>query len=165
MLALIITIIVLLILAMVSIKIITNHDVIKYSKDATNNYSAEEEIEKIKLGLASRRMGTATNASAELKVDGATVTGDANTGWLVTFPKTGDEFTVNLNGDITKQDSSTNIPDTNTKLFNISFKDTSKIDWSGVNISATEALIIEKENGDKMLILLYKDVGYRSYGT
>ena len=165
MLALIITIIVLLILAMVSIKIITNHDVIKYSKDATNNYSAEEEIEKIKLGLASRRMGTATNASAELKVDGATVTGDANTGWLVTFPKTGDEFTVNLNGDITKKDSSTNIPDTNTKLFNISFKDPSKIDWSGVNISATEALIIEKENGDKMLILLYKDVGYRSYGT
>lgn len=110
-------------------------------------------------------MGAATNASAELKVDGATVTGDANTGWLVTFPKTGDEFTVNLNGDITKKDSSTNIPDTNTKLFNISFKDPSKIDWSGVNISATEALIIEKENGDKMLISLDKDVGYRSYGT
>ena len=73
MLALIITIIVLLILAIVSIRLITNHDVIKYSKDATNNYSAEEEIEKIKLGLASRKMGVVTNASAELKVDGATV--------------------------------------------------------------------------------------------
>ena len=47
-LALIITIIVLLILAMVSIKLITSHDIIKYSKNATNNYSTEEEIEKIK---------------------------------------------------------------------------------------------------------------------
>ena len=44
-LALIITIIVLLILAVVSIRLVTNHNVIKYSKDATNNYSSEEEIE------------------------------------------------------------------------------------------------------------------------
>ena len=102
MLALIITIIVLLILAMVSIKIITNHDVIKYSKDATNNYSAEEEIEKIKLGLASRRMGAVTNASAELKVDGATVTGDANTGWKVKFIKSGNIYNVDKDGNINK---------------------------------------------------------------
>lgn len=102
-------------------------------------------------------MGVVTNASAELKVDGATVTGDANSGWLVTFSRTGDEFTVNSNGDITQKDSSTNVPDTNTKLFNISFKDPSKIDWSGVNISAPEALIIEKENGDKRVIVLDKD--------
>ncbi len=102
MLALIITIIVLLILAMVSIKIITNHDVIKYSKDATNNYSAEEEIEKIKLGLASRRMGAVTNASAELKVDGATVTGDANTGWKVKFIKSGNIYNVDKDENINK---------------------------------------------------------------
>ena len=76
---------------------------------------------------------------------------------LVTFSRTGDEFTVNSNGDITKKDSNTNVPDTNTKLFNISFKDPSKIDWSGVNISAPEALIIEKESGDKMVIVLAKD--------
>ena len=102
MLALIITIIVLLILAMVSIKIITNHDVIKYSKDATNNYSTEEEIEKIKLGLASRRMGAVTNASAELKVDGATVTGDANTGWKVKFIKSENIYNVDKDGNINK---------------------------------------------------------------
>lgn len=102
MLALIITVIVLLILAMVSIKIITSHDVIKYSKDATNNYSTEEEIEKIKLGLASRRMGAATNASAELKVDGATVTGDANTGWKVKFIKSGNIYNVDKDGNINK---------------------------------------------------------------
>lgn len=102
MLALIITIIVLLILAMVSIKIITNHDVIKYSKDATNNYSAEEEIEKIKLGLASRRMEAVTNASAELKVDGATVTGDANTGWKVKFIKSENIYNVDKDGNINK---------------------------------------------------------------
>lgn len=102
MLALIITIIVLLILAMVSIKIITSHDVIKYSKDATNNYSVEEEIEKIKLGLASRRMGAVTNASAELKVDGATVTGDANTGWKVKFIKSGNIYNVDKDGNINK---------------------------------------------------------------
>lgn len=102
MLALIITIIVLLILAMVSIKIITSHDVIKYSKDATNNYSVEEEIEKIKLGLASRRMGAVTNASAELKVDGATVTGDANTGWKVKFIKSENIYNVDKDGNINK---------------------------------------------------------------
>ena len=101
-LALIITIIVLLILAVVSIRLITNHDVIKYSKNATNNYSTEEEIEKIKLGLASRRMGAVTNASAELKVDGATVTGDANTGWKVKFIKSGNIYNVDKDGNINK---------------------------------------------------------------
>ncbi len=102
MLALIITIIVLLILAMVSIKLIISHDIIKYSKNATNNYSTEEEIEKIKLGLASRRMGAVTNASAELKVDGATVTGDANTGWKVKFIKSGNIYNVDKDGNINK---------------------------------------------------------------
>lgn len=101
-LALIITIIVLLILAMVSIKLIISHDIIKYSKNATNNYSTEEEIEKIKLGLASRRMGAVTNASAELKVDGATVTGDANTGWKVKFIKSGNIYNVDKDGNINK---------------------------------------------------------------
>ena len=101
-LALIITIIVLLILAMVSIKLITSHDIIKYSKNATNNYSTEEEIEKIKLGLASRRMGAVTNASAELKVDGATVTGDANTGWKVKFIKSENIYNVDKDGNINK---------------------------------------------------------------
>ena len=87
---------------MVSIKLITSHDIIKYSKNATNNYSTEEEIEKIKLGLASRRMGAVTNASAELKVDGATVTGDANTGWKVKFIKSGNIYNVDKDGNINK---------------------------------------------------------------
>lgn len=109
-LALIITIIVLLILAVVSIKLITNHNVIKYSKDATNNYSSEEEIEKIKLGLAARRMEAVGNQNAELKVDGANVTGSATAGWEVSFIKSGNIYSVDANGNINKKSggSSTN---------------------------------------------------------
>ena len=109
-LALIITIIVLLILAVVSIRLVTNHNVIKYSKDATNNYSSEEEIEKIKLGLAARRMEAVGNQKAELKVDGANVTGSATAGWEVSFIKSGNIYSVDANGNINKKSggSSTN---------------------------------------------------------
>lgn len=109
-LALIITIIVLLILAVVSIRLVTNHNVIKYSKDATNNYSSEEEIEKIKLGLAARRMAAVGNQNAELKVDGANVTGSATAGWEVSFIKSGNIYSVDANGNINKKSggSSTN---------------------------------------------------------
>lgn len=109
-LALIITIIVLLILAVVSIRLVTNHNVIKYSKDATNNYSSEEEIEKIKLGLAARRMAAVGNQNAELKVDEANVTGSETTGWEVSFIKSGNIYSVDANGNINKKSggSSTN---------------------------------------------------------
>ena len=109
-LALIITIIVLLILAVVSIRLVTNHNVIKYSKDATNNYSSEEEIEKIKLGLAARRMEAVGNQKAELKVDGANVKRSATAGWEVSFIKSGNIYSVDANGNINKKSggSSTN---------------------------------------------------------
>ncbi len=54
--ALVITIIVLLILAMVSISILTNHDVIQYANNATTSYNEAQTKEKTQLNQAAEEM-------------------------------------------------------------------------------------------------------------
>lgn len=104
-----------MILAVVSIKLITSHNVISHSKTATNKYAEQEEMEKIKLGVAARKMALTNNANAQLTVEGAMVTGDATGGWTVTFNATGNTYKVDTNGNITKTTTSSNpsedIPD------------------------------------------------------
>lgn len=54
--ALVITIIVLLILAMVSISIFTNHDVIQYANNATTSYNEAQTQEETQLNQAAEVM-------------------------------------------------------------------------------------------------------------
>ena len=54
--ALVITIIVLLILAMLSISIFTNHDVIQYANNATTSYNEAQTQEKTQLNQAAEEM-------------------------------------------------------------------------------------------------------------
>lgn len=54
--ALVITIIVLLILAMVSISILTNHDIIQYANNATTTYNEAQTQEKTQLDQAAEEM-------------------------------------------------------------------------------------------------------------
>ncbi len=68
-LALIITIIVLLILAMVSIKLITNHDVIEYAKKATSQYGEEQNKEKENLDLLAKKMSELSGTDDNVQPD------------------------------------------------------------------------------------------------
>lgn len=70
--ALIITVIVLLILAMVSIRLIMNGGIIGKAEYGTENYKSEEELEKIKLAVASAKLAgngflTEENLNTELQ--------------------------------------------------------------------------------------------------
>ena len=70
--ALIITVIVLLILAMVSIRLVMNGGIIDKAEKGTESYSAEEELEQIKLAVASAKLAgngflTAENLNTELQ--------------------------------------------------------------------------------------------------
>ncbi len=70
--ALIITVIVLLILAMVSISLVMNGGIIDKAEKGTESYSAEEELEQIKLAVASAKLAgngflTAENLNTELQ--------------------------------------------------------------------------------------------------
>ena len=104
--ALIITIIVLLILAMVSIRLVMNGGIIDKSKNAVDKYSNEEIMEQIKLAYQEYQMSQYTDNPLTLqqamdKAFGegvATVSGDATSGWTVTVK--GMAYPLSANGTV-----------------------------------------------------------------
>ncbi len=101
--ALILTIIILLILAMVSISYIMRENIIKHAETAVDQYQIEAEKEAIELAYGEYAMDKATEKSdVTLKVDGTdNVKQDSKTGsWTVIFPN-GNVYTVDKNGNIT----------------------------------------------------------------
>ena len=104
--ALIITIIVLLILAMVSIRLVMNGGIIDKSKNAVDKYSQEEVMEKIKLAYQEYQMSQYTDNPMSLQsaLDNAfgtgvaTVSGDAASGWKVTIG--GKVYPLEANGTV-----------------------------------------------------------------
>ena len=99
--ALIITIIVLLILAMVSIKIAIDGGLIQKAKDATDTYTIGAEKEAIAIGYAAYQMDLAKNGSATLKVGGSPyITKTADEGWDIAFKV--NSYHLDENGNITK---------------------------------------------------------------
>ena len=104
--ALIITIIVLLILAMVSIRLVMNGGIIDKSKNAVDKYSNEEIMEQIKLAYQEYQMSQYTDNPLTLqqamdKAFGegvATVSGDATNGWTVTVK--GIAYPLSANGTV-----------------------------------------------------------------
>ena len=99
--ALVITIIVLLILAMVSIKIAIDGGLITKAKDATDTHAIGAEEEAITTGYASYQIDLANNKPASLRVKDAK-TEPTSEGWKVTFyATTGNVYTINNKGEIT----------------------------------------------------------------
>ena len=104
--ALIITIIVLLILAMVSINLVMNGGIIDKSKNAVDKYSEEEIAEQIKLAYQEYQMSqyTGTPLTLQQAMDNAfgagvaTVSGDATSGWTVTVG--GKSYPLAANGTV-----------------------------------------------------------------
>lgn len=99
--ALIITIIVLLILAVVAIREITGDGIIKHAKEARQNYTVGQEKELITLGYSDYQISKINNKDATLKVEGATVEGNEENGWTITFDKTGNSYLLDVKGEIT----------------------------------------------------------------
>lgn len=104
--ALIISIIILLILAMVSIRLLINGGIITRAENATNQYEIAQEKEKIALGYSEYQMSKYTGGATSLSVDGATVTPDG-TGWKVEFAETGNAYKLYPDGTIEISDGNT----------------------------------------------------------
>ena len=100
--ALVITIIVLLILAMVSIKIAIDGGLITKVKDATDTHTIGAEKEAIAIGYSEYQIDLAKNHKpASLTVKDATPE-QTSDGWKVTFSETtGNVYTINSKGEIT----------------------------------------------------------------
>ena len=100
-LALVITIIVLLILAMVSIKIAIDGGLITKASKATDTHTIGAEKEAIAIGYSEYQIDLANNKPASLTVKDAT-TEPTSEGWKVTFSETtGNVYTINSKGKIT----------------------------------------------------------------
>ena len=100
--ALVITIIVLLILAMVSIKIAISGGLTQKAKDATDTHTIGAEKEKITLGYNEYTLAKVSKKSVKAPtVEGtASVTGDETAGWTITFTKTNNEYKLTKDGEV-----------------------------------------------------------------
>lgn len=99
--ALIITIVVLMILAVVTINAVRDGGIIQHAQDAASEYTIAQEKEQIGLGYSEYLINKNITEDAELKVEGATVTGSEEEGVVVEFQKTGNRYSVSKNGVIT----------------------------------------------------------------
>ena len=101
--ALVITIIVLLILAMVSRKIAIDGGLITKASKATDTHTIGAEKEAIQLGYSEYQIDLAKKGSATLTVEGSSnITQTSDGGWKVTFSETtGNVYTVDGKGEIT----------------------------------------------------------------
>ena len=99
--ALVITIIVLLILAMVSIKIVMDGGLTQKAKDATAQHTIGAEKEAITTGYAAYQIELAQKGTADLKVEGEAKVTPKGEDWSVTFTKTNNEYELKKDGTIT----------------------------------------------------------------
>ncbi len=99
--ALVITIIIMLILAGVTVKIATGGGIIDKTKNASNEFEIEQEKEKVKSGYLSYKTAKMVDDNAPLLVEDAQTTGNATSGWTVTFTKTNNEYKLTKDGKVT----------------------------------------------------------------
>ena len=99
--ALVITIIVLLILAMVSIKIVMDGGLISKAKESTSQHTIAAEKETIQTGYAAYQIELAQKGTAELKVEGEATVTSKGEDWNVKFAKTNNEYELKKDGTIT----------------------------------------------------------------
>ena len=95
---LVITIIIMLILAGVTVKITTGKGTINEAENTKSEYDLEEEKAKIKSGYLSYISAKMTDDNAQLSVKDAKTTGNATSGWTATFTKTNNEYKLTKDG-------------------------------------------------------------------
>ena len=100
--ALVITIIVLLILAMVSIRIVMDGGLISKAKDATAQHTIGAEKEAIGLGYSAYQIALANKENVtQPTIEGEVTVTPKGEDWIVTFTKTNNEYELKKDGTIT----------------------------------------------------------------
>ena len=99
--ALVITIIIMLILAGVTVKIATGGGIIDKTKNTSDEFEIEQEKEKVKSGYLSYKTAKMVHDDAQLFVEDAKTTGNATSGWTVTFTKTNNKYKLTKDGKVT----------------------------------------------------------------
>ena len=101
---LVVTIIVLLILAGVSISLsLGQNGILTQAQKAVKDHSIAEAKEKINIGYTRYQIALMTGQEESLKVDGAEVVKNADNTWKITFTKTGDEYILSADGKIIEE--------------------------------------------------------------
>ena len=98
--ALVITIIIMLILAGVTVKIATGGGIIDKTKNTSDEFEIEQEKEKVKSGYLSYKTAKMVDNDAKLSVEDAKTTGNATSGWTATFTKTNNEYKLTKDGKV-----------------------------------------------------------------
>ena len=98
MIALIITILVLLVLATVTIRIMINNGIIGTSRRGAEDYIVGQEKEAIHTGFQNYQQELELDENAVLKVEGASVTGNEEDGWDIVFNTTGHAYHLKSDG-------------------------------------------------------------------
>ena len=145
--ALIITIVVLMILAAVTINSVKDGGIITHAQDAANDYTVASEKEQIQLGYSEYIMSKVNNKTAELRIAGATVTGDEENGWTVTFEKTGNRYVMSSKGEITEKPKTQDEIDLETYFLG---QDRQGLNLMSLATSTNEAGLPAFEKGDTL---------------
>ena len=96
--ALIITIVVLLILAVVTIGAVKEGGIIEHANNAANKYEEAKEKELVTLAYSEYIIEKQTSGVATLEVDEATVTGNETDGWTIMFSDSKREYKLDSTG-------------------------------------------------------------------
>jgi len=96
--ALIITIVVLLILAVVTIGAVKEGGIIEHANNAANKYEEAKEKELIALAYSEYIIDKQVSDTATLEVEGATATGNETDGWTIMFSDTKREYKLDSTG-------------------------------------------------------------------
>ena len=101
--ALIITIVILLILAAVTIGTVKDSEIIGHAQSAASEYVIAQEKEKIALAYSEYQIKKTINSAIEsddiLTIDEATIEPIGSFGWKVSYEKTGNVYGINSKGE------------------------------------------------------------------
>ena len=159
--ALIITIIVLLILAMVSIKIAIDEGLITKASKATDTHTIAAEKEAIQLGYSTYQMDLAQKGSATLAVEGSsTITPTSDGGWDIAFKV--NNYHLDKNGNITEgngQDA--NVPTEDLEYLKKELEGNAIVDIASISGSGWDIQTIEFNNQN--IKFLYRESYFKYY--
>ena len=159
--ALVITIIVLLILAMVSIKIAIDGGLIQKAKTATDTHTIGAEKEAIQLGYNTYQMDLAKKGSATLSVKGSSsITPTSDGGWNIAFKV--NNYHLDKNGNITEGNGQdTNVPTGDLEYLKKELEGNAIVDIASISGSEWNIQTIEFNNQN--IKFLYRESYFKYY--
>ena len=99
--ALIITIVILLIIAVVTIGAVKDSKIIDHAQNASSEYTIAKQKELIEIGYSEYLIDKNISKDAQLKVEGGQVTGSEENGWEIVFSETNSKYQLDKSGTIT----------------------------------------------------------------